>query len=69
MTDPDELRERIKAVYVALEDADSAHGALSWFAERAGVRRHSVSRWVTGERSPGGPVLALLESLEREADQ
>lgn len=66
--DPALLRTRIEEVYRQRTGASSGHGALSWFADRAGVHRETVSRWVAGEREPGGPVLALLDCLERDAD-
>lgn len=67
MTDPDVLRRRIEEVYRQHTGASSGHGALTWFAGQAQVGRVTVSRWVAGAREPGGPVLALLECLEREA--
>lgn len=43
-----------------------SRGALSWFAEQAHVEPNTVYRWVNGESRPGGPVIGLLECMERE---
>lgn len=66
-TDPDLFRQRIEAVYMEITRRDSPHGALKWFADQAHVSPTSVSRWVNGDREPSGPVVGLLEALEREA--
>lgn len=66
-TDPAQIRRRIEEVYVTLQDEDSTHGALAWFARRAHVAPRTVTRWVKGDRDPVGPAIGLLEALEREA--
>lgn len=66
-TDPQALRQRIEAVYMAIGRRDNAHGALSWFARQAHVEPKTVSRWVNGRTDVAGPAIGLLEALEREA--
>lgn len=65
--DPDLLRRRIVNAYQQTHGVAKEYGALTWFAEEAGVDQRSVSRWVRGERKPHPSVLKLLEYLEREA--
>lgn len=67
--EPSDLAARIERVYLALTGATSPRGARAWFARRAGVVPYTVSRWLSGEREPGGPVLALLAALEHEAGE
>lgn len=64
---PDALRQRIEAIYIETTRQPSPRGALAWFARQAHVHETTVSRWVTGDREPSGPVIGLLECMEREA--
>lgn len=59
------FRERIEALYLRT-GAPSPHGAQRWFAAQAGVTDRAVRRWCAGDRTPSGPVLALLARLEAE---
>lgn len=63
------LLGRIEAVYVVLEGRRSKRGARAWFARQARVRPYTVSRWLSGQRAFHGPALALLEELERRAQE
>jgi hypothetical protein len=63
-----ELKDRIICVYRAhVPDAQTDHGALSWFARQAHVKPWSVTRWLTGRRRFRGAALSLLERLEAQA--
>lgn len=70
MTDtvaPEEIRDRVEALYKAHTDTESSRGAQRWFARVAGVDSSTVYRWVSGRMEPSPPVLALMRALEREA--
>lgn len=58
------LSSRIEAAYMRHTGRITPHGARAWFADRAKVRRYTVSRWVSGEIPFSGPPLAVLELLE-----
>lgn len=60
---PEEFRERVEALH---EKVGCGGTAAQWFAFRAYVHLNTVHRWMGGEKTPGGPVIALLEELERQ---
>jgi hypothetical protein len=60
------LSDRIAGVYQRHTGAASPHGSQTWFAGQCGVQVRAVQRWIAGDRQPGGPVLALLERLEKD---
>lgn len=67
MADPDLLRDRIENLYQQVTGSPTPHGAQTWFARKANVDNRTVNRWFRGEREPQGPVLALLDALEKQA--
>lgn len=67
MVSPDQLRQRIEAAYMGNCRVEQPRGAVSWFAEQCKVEPNTAQRWVTGERNPSGPVLAVLRFLEERA--
>lgn len=60
------FRLRLERLYREVTGAVTAHGAQTWFALEARVTSRAVRRWVAGERPVDGPVLALLERMERD---
>jgi len=67
MTSPVVLRARIETLYMAMTDAGTPRGALTWFADTIGVRRKAVWSWCQSDRNPKKPILMVLGYLERDA--
>jgi hypothetical protein len=65
MTD---LAARIEQAYQRQTGADSPRGARAWFARRARVTPRHVSRILSGDAPLDGPLLSVLELLERPSD-
>jgi hypothetical protein len=65
--EPDVLRARVEAAYMGNCRVDDARGAVSWFAEQCNVETNTAHRWMSGDRNPSGPVLAVLRLLEERA--
>jgi len=65
MTKPEELARRIELAYMASTGRADPRGARAWFAREAGISPRHVSRLLGGQRAVGGPVLRVLDLLER----
>jgi len=61
----DDIATRIERAYQRATGSESPRGARTWFARTAHVSQRHVSRLVSGETPLQGPVLGLLETLER----
>lgn len=61
------LAKRIKGAFMAHTGSPTPRGSRAWFADRAGVTRRTVYRYLSGEIAFQGPIAALLEALESAA--
>lgn len=64
---PAEFKARIETLYLANHPREvSPHGCQVWFSDVAGLSKKTVYSYSQGNRPIAGPVVALVQCMERE---
>jgi hypothetical protein len=61
----EDLSTRIEAAYQRRTGAQEVRGARAWFAREARITPRHLSKLLKGEHPMEGPMLAVLELLEK----
>lgn len=64
---PTDFKARIERLYLAHHPRErSPHGCQIWFSETSGLSTKTIYSYTQGNRTIEGPVVALVECMERE---